>query len=73
MSQLLTYYRSFQNKSNGPNQAPTFEDLAIDDELSELQRVVTYTKSSIGLQRCVFARGLCFSAVLQGCLQETRF
>ena len=35
-------------------------------QLSELQRVVTYTKSSIGLQRCVFARGLCFSAVLQG-------
>lgn len=53
MSQLLQYYKSFQSKGPGGNQAPTFEDLAIDDELSELQRVVTYTKSSIGLQRCV--------------------
>lgn len=31
--------------------APTFEDLTIDDRLSEHQRVVRYVKSSIGLQR----------------------
>lgn len=31
--------------------APTFEDLTIDDQLSEQQRVVRYVKSTIGLQR----------------------
>ena len=53
MSQLLQYYKSFrtQGGANTQNAAPTFEDLAIDDELTELERVVTYTKSSIGLQR----------------------
>jgi hypothetical protein len=54
MSQLLQYYKSFQNsRTAAPNVAPTFEDLAIDDNLSELERVVSYTKSSIGLQRYV--------------------
>jgi hypothetical protein len=44
--------RSFQ-QSRAPvtKAAPTFEDLTIDDNLSEQQRVVRYTKSSIGLQR----------------------
>jgi len=31
--------------------APTFEDLSIDDNLSEIERLVRYTQSSIGLQR----------------------
>jgi hypothetical protein len=34
--------------------APTFEDLTIDDKLSEHQRVVRYSKSTIGLQRYCF-------------------
>jgi hypothetical protein len=33
--------------------APTFEDLTIDDKLTEHQRLVRYSKSTIGLQRCV--------------------
>ena len=56
MSQLLQYYKSFSNPSRSPvvtstANAPTFEDLAIDDNLSPLQRIVSYSKSSIGLQR----------------------
>lgn len=39
--------------------APTFEDLTIDDKLSEHQRVVRYSKSTIGLQR--FSYNLKFS------------
>lgn len=54
MSQLLQYYKSFQQSRNpSPPSAPTFEDLAIDDNLSELQRLLKYSKSSIGLQRLV--------------------
>jgi len=60
MSQLLNYYKSFgaSGASNRPLSgssaapAPTFEDLSIDDTLTELQRIVRYAKSSIGLQRC---------------------
>ena len=53
MSQLLQYYKSFSGRQGGasPSVTPTFEDLAIDESLTELERVVTYTKSSIGLQR----------------------
>lgn len=61
-SQLLQYYKSFQGnvvpggggRAGMPNMMaspPTFEDLSIDDSLSELQRLVRYAKSSIGLQR----------------------
>ena len=55
MSQLLQYYNSFSQRTGAanPTSAPTFEDLSIDDSLTELQRLVRYTKSSIGLQRCV--------------------
>ncbi|CAM9099528.1 unnamed protein product, partial [Ectocarpus fasciculatus] len=35
---------------------PTFEDLIIDDNLSELDRVVRYVRSSIGLQRLVHVK-----------------
>lgn len=35
---------------------PTFEDLSIDDELSQLQRVVRYSSSSIALQRLVHVK-----------------
>lgn len=50
---LTFVYRSFQQARNPPPNLsqPTFEDLTIDDNLSELQRVVRYVKSSIGLQR----------------------
>ena len=45
-------YRSFQQaRAPVTKTAPTFEDLTIDDNLSEQQRVVRYTKSTIGLQR----------------------
>ena len=44
--------RSFQQSRQATtNTAPTFEDLTIDDSLPELQRLVKYAKSSIGLQR----------------------
>ena len=64
MSQLMNFYNSFQtgNKAgqNAPqpeeNTAPTFEDLSIDDGLSELQRLTRYTKSNIGLQRLVHVK-----------------
>ena len=48
--------RSFNNQRNAAaaNLTPTFEDLSIDDNLSELQRIVKYAKSSIGLQRFAF-------------------
>ncbi len=53
MSQLLQFYKSFQQaRAPVAKAAPTFEDLTIDDRLTEHQRVVRYTKSSIGLQRC---------------------
>jgi hypothetical protein len=48
----LLCYRSFnQPRTPAPKAAPTFEDLTIDDNLSEQQRVIRYTKSTIGLQR----------------------
>lgn len=57
MSQLLQYYKSFKNpKPTAPPAAPTFEDLSIDDNLSELQRLVRYSKSNIGLQRLVHVK-----------------
>jgi hypothetical protein len=49
-----TIFRSFhQARTPAVKAAPTFEDLTIDDNLSEQQRVVRYTKSTIGLQRYV--------------------
>lgn len=45
-------FRSFQQaRAPATKSAPTFEDLTIDDKLTEKQRVVRYTKSTIGLQR----------------------
>eukprot|EP00903_Cladosiphon_okamuranus_P014228 g13217.t1 len=37
---------------------PTFEDLSIDDELTQLQRLVRYSSSSIALQRLVHVKML---------------
>ena len=55
MSQLLQYYKSFSQGNKAPAASnvtgPTFEDLSIDDTLTELQRLVRYSKSAIGLQR----------------------
>ena len=56
---LLQYYKNnFQGGAGAPSRGgtpsltqPTFEDLSIDDSLTELQRLVRYVKSSIGLQR----------------------
>jgi serine/threonine-protein phosphatase 4 regulatory subunit 1 len=57
MSQLLQYYKSFQQVRNASqNVTPTFEDLSIDDNLSQLQRLVRYAKSSIALQRVVHVK-----------------
>lgn len=60
MSQLLQYYNSFSQRAPAASSvtAPTFEDLSIDDTLTELQRLVRYTKSSIGLQRLVHTKML---------------
>lgn len=35
---------------------PTFEDLSIDDDLSQLERIVRYSRSSIALQRLVHVK-----------------
>lgn len=35
---------------------PTFEDLSIDDDLTQLERVVRYSSSSIALQRLVHVK-----------------
>jgi len=52
MSQLLQYYRSFQNSRQQQTAAsPTFEDLTIDPNLSDIDRLIRYHKSSISLQR----------------------
>mmetsp|Transcript_9745 Transcript_9745/g.21862 ORF Transcript_9745/g.21862 Transcript_9745/m.21862 type:complete len:880 (+) Transcript_9745:241-2880(+) len=57
MSQLLQFYKSFQqSKAPVSKPAPTFEDLTIDDTLSEQQRIVRYSKSTIGLQRLVHVK-----------------
>lgn len=61
MAQLLQYYKSFQS-AKSTNTAPTFEDLSIDDNLPELDRVVRYVKSSIGLQRLVHVKMLSYVA-----------
>eukprot|EP01036_Dinobryon_divergens_P028473 gene28473-37423_t len=67
MSQLLHFYKSFasrataragNNPTNNSNTQPTFEDLTIDDSISELERLIKYTKSSIGLQRLVHTKML---------------
>jgi hypothetical protein len=51
-------FRSFQQaRMPAAKPAPTFEDLSIDDKLSEHQRLVRYAKSSIGLQRLVDFKG----------------
>jgi serine/threonine-protein phosphatase 4 regulatory subunit 1 len=47
--------RSFLNRDSVAA-PPTFEDLIVDDKLSELDRVVRYAKSSIGLQRLVHVK-----------------
>lgn len=56
MSQLLQYYKSFKSPKPTAPPAPTFEDLTIDENLSELQRLVRYSKSNIGLQRLVHVK-----------------
>lgn len=57
MSQLLQFYKSFQQaRLPVVKSAPTFEDLTIDDKLTEHQRVVKYVKSTIGLQRLVHVK-----------------
>jgi len=61
MAQLLQYYKSFQS-AKSTNTTPTFEDLSIDDNLPELDRVVRYVKSSIGLQRLVHVKMLSYVA-----------
>eukprot|EP01038_Epipyxis_sp_PR26KG_P007407 gene7407-10096_t len=59
MSQLLQFYKSFQQaRAPVTKAAPTFEDLTIDDNLTEYQRVVRYVKSTIGLQRLVHVKML---------------
>ena len=45
-----------QQENAQPNVNPTFEDLSIDDNISQIDRLVRYIKSSIGLQRLVHAK-----------------
>jgi hypothetical protein len=60
-------FRSLQ-APNYNQSTPTFEDLSIDDNLSELERVVLYCKSSIGLQRLVHVKMLAHVAKSVGYL-----
>jgi serine/threonine-protein phosphatase 4 regulatory subunit 1 len=46
--------------------AVTFEDLAIDDTLTDLERVVRYSRSNIALQRLVHLRMLTDTAASVG-------
>jgi len=73
MSQLLQFYKSFQ-QSRAPvaKAAPTFEDLTIDDNLSEQQRVVRYSKSTIGLQRLVHVKKMADVAKSIGYTESVR-
>lgn len=50
------------NEANGP----TFEDLAIDDSLSDLQRVTKYVCSNIALQRVIHVKMLHETAITVG-------
>ena len=64
---LWTHRVFQQQQENAPqNPNPTFEDLSIDDNLSQLDRLVRYTKSSIGLQRLVHAKMITDVAVSVG-------
>lgn len=52
---------------------PTFEDLSIDDELSQLERVVRYSTSSIALQRLVHVKvSACVRRTLATCRSRRR-
>ena len=55
---LFSPRRVFQQQQDNtqPNVNPTFDDLSIDDNLSQIDRLVRYIKSSIGLQRLVHAK-----------------
>ena len=54
---LLCSRRVFQQQdSTQSNVNPTFDDLSIDDNLSQIDRLVRYIKSSIGLQRLVHTK-----------------
>lgn len=55
MSQLLQFFQTSKEEER-PVAAPTFQDLTIDDQLTDLQRIVRYTKSNIALQRLVHVR-----------------
>lgn len=46
----------FQERGMDLQGGPTFEDLSIDDELTQLQRLVRYSSSSIALQRLVHVK-----------------
>lgn len=49
---------------------PTFEDLAIDDSLSDLERVVKYACSNIALQRVIHVKMLQDTARAVGCVRR---
>ena len=54
-----------------PKPAPsqlTYEDLSIDDTLSQLERVRRYVASSIPLQRLVHVKMLASTARMAGCV-----
>ncbi|CAM9673604.1 unnamed protein product [Ectocarpus sp. 12 AP-2014] len=51
---------------------PTFEDLSIDDELTQLQRLVRYSSSSIALQRLVHVKMLAETVTAVGFEQTVK-
>jgi serine/threonine-protein phosphatase 4 regulatory subunit 1 len=50
--------------------APTFEDLAIDDSLGDLERIQKYAYSNIALQRLVHVKMLADTARAVGCAES---
>ena len=53
MALIMSLFNRHYQEPPPQNLQPTFEDLSIDDNLSELQRLVRYSRSAIGLQRYV--------------------
>jgi hypothetical protein len=55
MSQLRNFYKAFKLTAGTSTKLtpPTYEDLSIDENLTELERITSYAQSTIGLRRLV--------------------
>ncbi|OQS01286.1 hypothetical protein ACHHYP_01369 [Achlya hypogyna] len=60
---MIAEHGGYQDDHDG---GPTFEDLAIDDSLTDLDRVLRYVESNIALQRVIHVRMLEETAIASG-------